>query len=251
MCELFGVSSREKIPCNDLLQAFFSHSVDHPDGWGLASFCSGGASIEKEPVPAFESAYLKERLTDDIVEDALLAHIRKASVGNLCYKNSHPFALRDRRGRLWTLIHNGTIFESPILEPYKRIQKGSTDSERILLYLVQQINGLSEDSPDARFAAVEASIHAVSPKNKVNVLIYDGELLYIHSNHRESLYLWQRPGTLVVSTAPLTADSWTEAPLNTVLAYRTGERVYSGTPHGYEYVKSGEQDPSAADSSGL
>ena len=50
MCELLGVSSQEKVPCNDLLQTFFSHSTNHPDGWGLAAFYGNTAVIEKEPV---------------------------------------------------------------------------------------------------------------------------------------------------------------------------------------------------------
>ena len=61
MCELLGVSSQEKVPCNDLLQTFFSHSTNHPDGWGLAAFYGNTAVIEKEPVSAVDSAYLKTR----------------------------------------------------------------------------------------------------------------------------------------------------------------------------------------------
>lgn len=242
MCELLGVSSREKIHCNILLRTFFSHSVDHPDGWGLASFYDGGASIEKEPLSAVESAYLRARLKDDISEDILLAHIRKASVGNLSYQNAHPFALRDGRGCLWTLIHNGTIFESPLLEPYRQVQKGSTDSERILYYLVEQINRGGGSALDC-CAIIEEAVRAIAPKNKVNLLIYDGDLLYIHCNHRGSLYLWQRPGTLVVSTRPLNQAPWTEAPLNTLLAYRRGEPVYHGKPHSHEYVKPDDGEP--------
>lgn len=241
MCELLGISSREKILCNELLRTFFSHSVNHPDGWGLAAFYDNAVSLEKEPASAAESSYLKARLTDSIEESVLLAHIRKASVGNISYKNSHPFALRDIQGCLWTLIHNGTIFESAELEPYRSRQKGSTDSERILYYLVDQINARQAVrqrplSPKERFSIVEETVRTIAPGNKVNLLIYDGEMLYVHCNHRESLYLRQEPETLVVSTTPLTQDRWAEAPLNTVLAYCQGERVYTGTPHSFEYV---------------
>lgn len=242
MCELFGISSREKIHCNILLRTFFSHSVNHPDGWGLASFHDGGASIEKEPLSAAESAYLRARLKDNISEDVLLAHIRKASVGNLSYQNTHPFALRDGQGCLWTLIHNGTIFESPLLEPYRQFQKGSTDSERILYYLVEQINH-GRGSSLSRCAIIEEAVCAIAPKNKVNLLIYDGSLLYIHCNHRGSLYLWQRPETVVVSTQPLNQASWMEVPLNTLLAYRQGKLVYTGKPHSHEYVKPDDGEP--------
>ena len=242
MCELFGVSSLRKISCNDLLREFFSHASEHPDGWGLATFYGCEASIEKEPVSALESAYLKSRLTDDIVEDVLLAHIRKASVGSLCYKNSHPFAQRDRCGRLWTLIHNGTIFDCPELEPYKLRQKGGTDSERILCRLIDAVNAGHEAkgaelSAGERFSAVDGLIRAVTPGNKVNLIIYDGELLYFHANHRKSLYMCQNGETLVVTTRALSTGVWTETPLNTLLAFRAGRHAYTGTRHENEYIK--------------
>lgn len=249
MCELLGINSTEKIACNHLLQEFFSHSTQHPDGWGLAAFYENAVSLEKEPVSALNSIYLKNRLTDEIREDVLLAHIRKASVGKLSYQNSHPFALRDCRGRLWTLIHNGTIFESPVLEPYKIRQKGETDSERILYYLVDQINFRQVNAQKAlsdqeRFAVVDDMIHAITPKNKVNFLIYDGELFYIHSNHKGSLYLCQdqKIRSLIVSTQPLNTEQsgnnhWTEVPQNTLLAYRKGRLIYQGRMHYNDYIK--------------
>lgn len=242
MCELFGISSAEKIPCNELLREFYSHGVEHPDGWGLASFYGGAVSLEKEPVSSVESVYLKNRLTDNIVEDILLAHIRKASVGGLSYVNSHPFARRDRHGRLWVMIHNGTIFDSPELAPYKQRQRGETDSERILYYLVDQINaGQGESHTELlnkdRFAVVNQVIHKITPKNKVNLLIYDGELLYIHTNHQGSLHLCQKKKTLLVSTKPLNQDHWTQAPLNTLLAYRSGTLELIGERHTNEYIK--------------
>jgi glutamine amidotransferase len=242
MCELFGINSEKKIRCNELLKTFYSHAVEHPDGWGLAVFDNNAVSIEKEPHSAHGSNYLKSRLADDIVEDVLIAHIRKASVGNLSYKNSHPFALRDNSGRLWTLAHNGTIFESPELEPYKASQHGETDSERILYYLVDQINRRQEKKQkplpmEERFAVAEEVISTITPKNKVNVLVYDNELFYVHTNHRGSLHRLVQGKTMVVSTKPLDERDWEPVPLNTLFAYRRGTLLYEGTPHEHEYIK--------------
>lgn len=248
MCELFGVNGTEKIRCNELLEEFFSHGVDHPDGWGLATFYGNSVSLEKEPVSSLESIYLKNRLTDDIVESTLLAHIRKASVGNLQYKNSHPFAMRDNTGRLWTLIHNGTIFESTQLDFYIERQKGDTDSERILYYLIDRINAGQQEkgrelSVEERFSTVEKMTHTITPNNKVNFLIYDGELFYVHMNHKDSLYLCQQKKTLVVSTKPLNQEHWQSVPLNTLLVYRNGQLVHTGKEHGNEYIKTEEEKP--------
>lgn len=245
MCELLGISSAKEIACNDLLNTFFSHAAEHPDGWGLARFYGNSVSLEKEPVSALESVYLKNWLTDEIREDILIAHIRKASVGNLSYKNSHPFARRDASGRLWTLAHNGTIFESPVLEPYARLQSGSTDSKRILYYLVDRINAggnPGELSAEERFSVVEDVVRTITPKNMVNLLIYDGELLYTHANRKDSLHLSRREGSVVISSKPLSQTGWEPVPLNTLLAFRRGGLAYTGQNHGNEYVKVEESE---------
>ena len=140
MCKLLGVSSEKRIRVNELLQEFYSHSDKHPNGWGLATFYHGSASIEKEPTQALKSAYLKERLSHKMEVSTLLAHIRLATVGSVEYGNSHPFVKRDATGRAWTMVHNGTIFDYPALSPYQYQQEGTTDSERILLYLVDQLD---------------------------------------------------------------------------------------------------------------
>ena len=110
MCEIFAVSSEQEVKLNALLSEFFSHGAKHPNGWGLAVFYGNAVSLEKEPVEAGKSAYLKERLSHQILACNALAHIRQATVGQMEYANSHPFILRDGFNRAWTLAHNGTIF---------------------------------------------------------------------------------------------------------------------------------------------
>ncbi|MGN1030656.1 MAG: class II glutamine amidotransferase, partial [Butyricicoccaceae bacterium] len=58
MCELFGFSSAEPVAINDWLKEFYTHSDQHPHGWGLALLNGHEASIEKEPVQATKSRYL-------------------------------------------------------------------------------------------------------------------------------------------------------------------------------------------------
>ena len=243
MCELFGINSEAKIKCNELLREFYSHGVDNKDGWGLAIVYRGETSLEKEPILSTESVYLKNRLTDDIIENQLLAHIRKASKGHVEYKNTHPFVLRDSSGRLWTLEHNGTIFESEELAPYIHRQKGYTDSERILYYLVDRMNaGKREHKRELtgkeRFETMDEFIHTITPENKVNLLIYDGDMLYIHTNQKGTLYWHHKGKTLIVSTKPLQQkQDWEEVPLNTLFAYRNGELVFKGNTHENEYME--------------
>jgi glutamine amidotransferase len=241
MCELLGISSLEKVPVNELLKEFFSHSVRHPNGWGMAIFYGDSVSLEKEPTAAYESSYLKNRLVHPFQVRNMIAHIRKATVGNTDFENCHPFVQRDNWGRSWTLAHNGTIFDCPILNPYVHTQEGRTDSERILCHLIAQINAaqLAAGRPlreEERFSLVDGIVCQIAPRNKVNLLIYDGELLYVHTNYRDSLYVQQREGTALFATTPLGRGEWSPVPFTTLCAYRNGERRHVGTNHGKEYV---------------
>lgn len=241
MCELFGVNAAEQIQVNDLLREFFSHSGRHPNGWGLAAFYGGSVSIEKEPVQASKSVYLKERLKHQICASALLAHIRFATIGNMEYGNCHPFMKQDISGRSWVLIHNGTIFDYPALSPYQYRQKGETDSERILLYLVDKIDQkqIASDhvlTAEERFKLLNVLISDISRGNKLNLIIYDGELMYIHTNYADSLYVCEAGGIAIFSTVPLKAGCWRPLPFTALCAYRDGHRVFQGQPHGQEYI---------------
>lgn len=240
MCELFGISSRDKVQVNDLLKEFYSHSVRHPNGWGLAVFYNGSASLEKEPVPAYKSAYLRERLRHALKVRNAIGHIRLATVGTMEFENSHPFVQRDRSGRTWTLAHNGTIFDSPALNEYIYTQEGSTDSERILCHIVRRVNdrqaelGRALDAGE-RFALLDQVVCELAPHNKINLLLYDGELMYVHTNYKDTLYVQQRPDTALFATVPLGRGEWKPLVFTTLCAYRDGREVYRGTDHGCEY----------------
>ena len=246
MCELFGVSSRKRITVNDLLKEFFSHSVRHANGWGMAIFYDNSVSLEKEPVQASKSTYLKERLQQKISVKNMIAHIRLATRGVMEYVNCHPFVLRDNYDRCWTLAHNGTIFDYPRHDPYLYQQEGRTDSERILCFLVDQVNLRQLElgralTREERFALLDELVSDMAKGNKLNLLIYDGELLYVHTNYANSLYFSQREEALLFATTPLDKGSWNQHPFTTLCAYLDGCRLFMGTDHGNEY-RDNDQD---------
>ncbi|MCR4604917.1 MAG: class II glutamine amidotransferase [Eubacterium sp.] len=246
MCELFGLTSRKKVSCNEMLKNFFSHGDKNPHGWGLALFFGNSVSVEKQPISAIHSRYLTDRLRSDIQAEHLLAHIRLATKGGIEYDNTHPFVMRDLTDRAWTLEHNGTVFESDILKKYIHVQEGQTDTERILCYLIDEVNLALEkkgaDLTDSeRCEIVDRVIREVSPENKMNLLISDEELLYVHTNYKNSLYYQKRAIETYISTSPLTLSGWEQFPLNTLIAYRSGEVVYRGEPHEFEFFDSEEK----------
>lgn len=246
MCELFGVTSYSKLELNELLLEFFSHGIEHPNGWGMAFFYGNAVSLEKQPEASHKSNYLKQRLQFKVEADKMIAHIRLATRGNLSYENTHPFVMRDNSDRTWTLAHNGTVFEAAVLNPFFYVQEGQTDSERILYYIVEQVNCRQEEvgrslSAGERFQLIDEIIAEIAEENKLNLLIFDEEYFYVHSNLRNSLYLSERDGGVVFSTVALDEGEWKAVSLNTLLVYQHGSLVYQGTNHGCEYVEDPEK----------
>jgi glutamine amidotransferase len=245
MCELFGFSSEKRTVINEYLKTFFGHSPEHPHGWGLACFDGNEAFIEKEPMQASKSQYLKSRLTVPIENPTVIAHIRYATVGNVEYLNCHPYTGKDSQGRRWTLAHNGTIFDYGQLNRYFRLQMGDTDSERILMYLVDQVDEKTKElgrslEADERFALLDGIVSDMARGNKLNFLLYDGEYTYVHTNYRDSLHYLEKEGGVMFSTRPLSEEDWKPVSFATLLAYRGGKKVFTGTNHGNEYVDNEE-----------
>lgn len=245
MCEIFGVSSKDEQYLSEYIRKFYSHSNEHPDGWGLAILDGNEAMIEKEPVQASKSLYLKHRLSQPVYARNAFAHIRYATIGNVEYCNCHPYSRKDHSGRRWTLVHNGTIFEYDPLNKYSKVQTGDTDSERILLYLVEQMDHYADKLgrvPDAgeRFRCLDAIVGELSVENKLNFLLYDAENMYVHTNYKDSLYYLVQEGSILFCTRPLSEEPWQPVPFTTLLAYHGGKQVYTGTNHGNEYFDNEE-----------
>lgn len=244
MCQIFGAFLERPAELNQYLKSFYANSDRHPNGWGLALMDTGGFSLEKEPVQATKSVYLKNRLSVSIRSAAAFAHIRYATVGNVKYENAHPFTETDNAGRRWVQNHNGTIFDYPKLDRYLNVQQGDTDSERVLLYVVDRINRAEgENGPldsDARFRLLDNIICDLSKGNKLNYMLYDGEQLYVHTNYENSLYVLQKDSGVLFATEPLSGEEWKPLPMNTLLGFRNGKHVFTGTNHGNTYIEDEE-----------
>ena len=248
MCELLGISAKRRRAVTAILREFFSHAEKHPHGWGLARFPDAGESrlsrpplIDKEPFKATASEHLRHLLEDGVEERTLLAHIRFATVGNLEYANCHPFTASDNSGRVWTLVHNGTIFGGETLNDYFGIQFGETDSERVLLHLVACIDRAQSRKGhpldiNERFDVLAPEIAKLAKGNKLNLLIYDGEVMYAHSNFKGALHYNQDGDALIFSTHPLSTGTWTPLPFTRLVAVREGDFIREAPPHGHEYI---------------
>ena len=241
MCEIYAYAGEVNKTFNDELREFFSHSGEHPNGWGLAVEAEGRINLEKEAVKASESHYLRERLRQHLEGTAALAHIRYATIGSVKHANCHPFMGKDRSGRWWTLIHNGTIFDYAPMDRYTRVQTGSTDSERILLYLIDIVNAAADEkgrvlTAKERFELLDSVFALMSKNNKLNLILYDGELLYVHANAPDSLFMRQGEKQVTFSTQPLSKGRWKLAPFTQLVAWKKGEKAFEGAVHGNVYI---------------
>ena len=242
MCEIFCFNSNTPKQVNECLECFYNHSEDHPHGWGLATMQSDEFVIQKEPIKAACSQHLKDILSNPIVGKNIFAHIRLATVGEIISPNCHPFIEADDNNRSWMLIHNGTIFDYPELDKYRDKENGDTDSERILLYIIDKINEFenAKGAPATikeRFSLLTEILSDLSKNNKLNIMIYDGDLTYIHSNMRKSLYyLKSDDGFLVASTPVNDDDGWMEVELNKVFALIDGNIIFESEAHDNEFV---------------
>ena len=238
MCELLGFTSEKNTDISYYLRTFFSHSSSNPHGWGMM-YENGSRIILKEAVSAEESSFLSDIIDSLSPQRNLLAHIRFATVGSINENNCHPFTGTDNSGREWTLIHNGTIFNGKHNHRYSAVQTGDTDSERFFLSLIDRMNEhISRAVPNERerFEIINTFIAENAPRNKLNLMIYDGDLLYVHKNLNNTLCFKRLENGIVFATKPLDNGIWIPFPMAQVIAYKHGHEFYRGDRHKGTFV---------------
>lgn len=250
MCELLAISLEKKHQINDVLEIFYDRSEYNPHGWGLALYNDEKKVIQKEPIKAKESKFLKRQLKRDLEAQTLLGHVRFATVGLITPENCHPFVYKDKTGREWTLVHNGTLFKETHSQNYRSLQAGDTDSERILLEIIDLVNQkleiLGRDlTREERFELIEEEIASLTDGSKVNIMLYDEDILYIHTNCKNQLYYSEFLDGIIINTCQLDYRNhnnikWHPIPLNQVLGIKDGKIIFKGEPHNFEYVEDPE-----------
>jgi glutamine amidotransferase len=142
MCRIFGFRSVMQSHVHRSLvsadNAFMHQSERHPDGWGVAYYVAGAPHVIKGALAAVSDNLFKH-VSGIVTSETVLAHLRKATQGDLSTINTHPF----QHGS-WVFAHNGNIagFDdvrddllariSPVL---RRFILGTTDSE-LLFFLI-------------------------------------------------------------------------------------------------------------------
>ena len=95
MCRLFGFRSAASERVHDALvlerNSLRHQSLEHPDGWGIASWEDGGLPQVARGLGAAHLDPEFERVSSAVKARTVLAHLRLASVGSVKLDNAHPF----------------------------------------------------------------------------------------------------------------------------------------------------------------
>jgi len=141
MCRLFGFKS--SIPSQvhrSLLRAenaLAVQSEQHPDGWGVAYYIGGIPHLVRNAQSAVDDR-LFQQVSGIVSSQVVVAHLRKATVGDINLLNCHPFQYGP-----WVFAHNGEVanfaniadeLRSAIAPRLRRFIMGATDSE-VCFYL--------------------------------------------------------------------------------------------------------------------
>lgn len=211
MCRLFGF--RSVIPSQvhrsliDADNALAKQSARHPDGWGVAYYVDNAPHVTKSAAGALDDAIFR-RVSGIVSSETVVAHIRKATQGNLSVLNSHPF----QYGK-WVMAHNGDIpnfsekrslIDALVAPRLRRFMLGETDSERIFFLFLTLLSrygdlsnrfGLDEVAP-----ALEDTVKQVrelcdtdTQRALLTLLVTDGQTMVAHQGGKELYFsTWKK-----------------------------------------------------------
>jgi predicted glutamine amidotransferase len=181
MCELLGINFNEPVNCSLSFRGFRKQGESNPDGWGIALHNGETFIIHKEPLNVSTSQYALSIQKDPSFESTIfLAHIRKASRGEIKHCNTHPFSQFFKEKEI-VFAHNGTICE-PLKEKQsiRFIQEGDTDSERFFCDLLDEMADRNIQFSDYDQIQDLLIYQNHSENNKMNLLFSDGMHLFCY-----------------------------------------------------------------------
>jgi glutamine amidotransferase len=204
MCRIFGFRSvLDSQVHRSLLSAENALAVQserHPDGWGVVYYTAGAPHVIKSTGTAATDALFR-RVGGVVTSRTVLAHIRKATRGDLHPLNCHPF----QYGR-WTFAHNGDVADFPTIREslvakvapaLRRFILGDTDSEVVFFLFLTHLS-LRTDLTRAGtplgdvVAAMQSAVHDVRSLTDAHpdptyltFVVTDGELLAAHQGGKD------------------------------------------------------------------
>lgn len=254
MCQLLGMN------CNTPTDIVFSFegfrrraglTDSHSDGFGISFFEGKGIRVFRDNRPAHSSPIADCVKQYHIKSLNVIAHIRKATQGEVNIENTHPF-IRELWGQNWVFAHNGNLTQLPSLNNLCYQPIGSTDSEHAFCFLLNELKNRFPNKPSEQdlFKAIQELSQKLCEKGTFNFLLSNGEWLlarcstHLHYLTRKAPFgLAQRidddyvidfrehtqSGDLVtvITTFPLTKDEqWQKMLPDGLIMFKHGEKIF-------------------------
>jgi len=189
MCQLLGLNANTPTDVMFSFTGFSTRAEEHKDGFGIAFFEGAGVRLMVDAQSARTSPVAEMVRRYPIKSDNIVAHIRKATQGQVALANTHPF-VRELWGRYWVFAHNGDLkdFNPRLHGAFRPV--GGTDSERAFCWLMQELaKAHASVPPIAELTATLRELAPIAAKHGTfNFMLSNGQALWAHcSTHLHHL----------------------------------------------------------------
>ncbi|AIE75666.1 class II glutamine amidotransferase [Synechocystis sp. PCC 6714] len=258
MCQLLGMNCNVPTDICFSFEGFCARggkTDEHRDGWGIAFFEDLGCRLFLDDNPSISSPIAELVKKYPIKSRNVIAHIRKATQGEVGLENCHPFQ-RELWGNYWVFAHNGNLenFEPNLIGPYQPV--GATDSEKafcLLLQILRENFPNSKPSLEKLRQVLQTIMDIFSSYGIFNCLLSNGEYLFVYCTTQLHYLVRQAPfaaahlvdeditvdfqaltsqedRVAIIATIPLTDnESWTAIAPGKLLVFQDGIPILSET----------------------
>ena len=196
MCQLLGMNANTPTDLVFSFTGFSTRAEEHKDGFGIAFFEGAGVRLMVDAQSARQSPIAEMVRRYPIRSESVVAHIRKATQGQVTLANTHPF-VRELWGRYWVFAHNGDLkgFEPRLHGAFRPV--GETDSERAFCWLMQELAKAHASVPtiDELTATLRELAAVPAAHGSFNFILSNGAALWAHCSTRLHHVVRQHPFT--------------------------------------------------------
>lgn len=178
MCQLLGMNCNTPTDITFSFEGFRRRAGltdSHSDGFGIAFFEGKGVRIFRDNLPGASSPMADLVSLYHIKSYNVIAHIRKATKGDVNLENTHPF-IREIYGENWVLAHNGTLENLSLCEDCHYQPIGSTDSEMAFCIIVSKMKERYPRKPSEKeiFEAIVEITNELATLGVMNFILSNG-----------------------------------------------------------------------------
>lgn len=254
MCQLLGMNCNVPTDICFSFEGFCERggkTGDHQDGWGIAFFEGKACRTFLDTEPSIKSPIAKLVKEYPIKSLNTLAHIRKASIGEVNLSNTHPF-IREAWGQNWIFAHNGDLWNFDPLINGRFQPVGTSDSEKAFCVILNTLIEKYPDSPPPIHILYKELLELSKPiaeYGTFNFLLSNGEMMAARCS-TDLCYIIRQPPfevahlvdkditvdfkdltgsndrVAVITTQPLTDnEEWTKFEKDQIIIFADGQPV--------------------------